>query len=193
MKTLVLATAALLGSLATSAADAAATIRFVEANGMIDISLSGSLDLTGMVSDGQVYGSLAGAVQPQIGTVQIGGSFMSPTYEYVGVTGPASFGTNWISLFTSNSGDALYLFNLSHALYITTSYVSGAQLSAAAQIANATFASIGINPGDYVYTLASGDTLTIAVSAVPEPGTAALGVMGVAFLMLAASRRRSSH
>jgi hypothetical protein len=71
-------------------------------------------------------------------------------------------------------------------------YQSGAALSGSATYDNATFASLGLMPGSYVYTWGSGanaDSLTINIEAVPELSTWAMMALGFAGLGFVGRRR----
>lgn len=185
------AIAAVMGIYTTSAT-AAVRLQLLENGSNINITLAGTLDLTGLTSDGQTYGALADSIQPLFATIQVGGPFAAPTLAYTGITGPTTFGTgSGNAFFTSSAGDPVYLINgfgLSQ-LYLPLSYVSGAPLSATGTIINSSFFGIGMVPGEYVYRLASGDTFTVAAGVVPEPDTGMLGIAGVVFVALAAYRR----
>jgi hypothetical protein len=74
--------------------------------------------------------------------------------------------------------------------------MSGASLSETSTYDDATFASLGITPGTYVYSWGSGanaDMLTIIIGgSVAEPSTWAMMLMGFAGLGYAAFRRHAA-
>jgi PEP-CTERM motif len=74
-------------------------------------------------------------------------------------------------------------------------YVSGSPLSETSTYLGATFASLGVTPGQYVYTWGSGDhadsfTINIGASPVPEPSTWAMMLIGFAGLGYAALKHK---
>ena len=75
-------------------------------------------------------------------------------------------------------------------------YVSGAALSDSMTFNNATFASLGVTPGTYVWTWGTGlanqnFTLIIGGAGVPDGGST-VSLLGCALLGLAALRRKLS-
>ena len=77
-------------------------------------------------------------------------------------------------------------------------YVPGDPLSGTSVYARATFASLGVTPGTYVWTWGSGanaDSLTLQIGhapAVSEPASMALLALGVAGLGVRRWRRRTA-
>ena len=74
-------------------------------------------------------------------------------------------------------------------------YVSGAALSDSMTFNNATFASLGVTPGTYVWTWGTGAnqnfTLVIGAAGVPDGGST-VSLLGCALLGLTALRRKLS-
>jgi hypothetical protein len=113
---------------------------------------------------------------------------------YVGsINGPATFGSGLIFTTTESSGDPVGFSASASFVFVPDDYVSGAPLSETSTYADATFASLGITPGTYVYSWGSdahADTLTIEIgSPIPEPSTWAMGLIGFAGLGYASYRR----
>jgi hypothetical protein len=79
---------------------------------------------------------------------------------------------------------------------VPTGYVSGAALSNTSTYDNATFASLGVTPGAYVWTWGSGahiDSFTLVIGA-PEPSGVLLLALPLGFVvMLAACHRRATR
>ena len=80
--------------------------------------------------------------------------------------------------------------------YVPQGYVSGAALSDSMTFNNATFASLGVTPGTYVWTWGTGlanqnFTLMIGGAGVPDGGST-VSLLGCALLGLAALRRKLS-
>jgi len=156
-----------------------------EQNGNVVASGSGALDLTGLT--GPVPGSTSSGafMDPQAGIIVTGPAIGLADSRYTGFTGPTSFGSGG-PLFDANSGTGVRV-GIDNAvgvdaLILPAGYVSGSPLSATATWNTATFASLGVTPGTYVWTWGSaGDdsfTLQIGPSAVPGP-VAGAGLPGV--------------
>jgi PEP-CTERM motif-containing protein len=81
---------------------------------------------------------------------------------------------------------------------VPVGYISGASLAGTSTYLNASFASLGLTPGEYTWTWGSGDhadSFTLDVGGVipptvPEPSTWAMMLLGFAGLGYAAVRRR---
>jgi hypothetical protein len=79
-------------------------------------------------------------------------------------------------------------------LFVPEGYVSGAALSHSMAFNNATFASLGLTPGTYVWSWGTGlpsqnFTLIIGGAGVPDGGST-VSLLGCALLGLAALRRK---
>jgi PEP-CTERM motif len=80
-------------------------------------------------------------------------------------------------------------------VFVPDASTSGDPLSETSTYDDATFASLGITPGTYVYGWGSGadaDTLTIVIG-VPEPSTWAMMLLGFVALDGAAITRSAFH
>ncbi len=120
---------------------------------------------------------------------------------YTGFTGPASFGSGGRFFANTGSGDFVgILGNVGTGigpvglLFVPLGYVSNAGLSDSMTFNNATFASLGLTPGSYVWTWGTGlmnqnFTLQIGSPSVPDGGST-VSLLGVALLGLAAVRRK---
>jgi len=153
-----------------SQASASALLVAEETGGDVVITLSGSIDLTGLSHIGPVGGGMDGLIDSSSSTVNLYAAYGSRYfYSVSSVTG--SFG---------DSVDAT----------ADTEYVSGSALSGSMTFEGETFASLGLySDFDVVYTLGNGETVTFSGTAVPEPATCA-GMAGIAALGLAVAARR---
>ena len=114
---------------------------------------------------------------------------------YRGFTGPASFGSGGFFAADTSSGDFVGI-NIPGGLFVPAGYVSNTALSDSGTWNNATFASLGVTPGTYVWTWGTGlpnqnFTLQIGPAGVPDGGST-VSLLGFALLGLAAVRRKLS-
>jgi hypothetical protein len=187
-----LASAAILALSAFAAQSAQATyvITFEEVGSDVVEVGGGTIDLTGLDTFGSRQGAFA-TIQPDAGV------FVSGTGEatiYTGLTSaPSNFGSGGRTSANTSNGDGIVLFD--NIFAISEGYTSGAPLSETSTYIDATFASLGMTPGAYVWTWGSGvdaDSLTINIVAspppVPEPSTWAMMLIGFAGLGYAGYR-----
>ena len=191
------------------------TVSIIQQNGNVVATGSGSLNLSGLLFIGSEFGSEHGVTSflypsaPQFGT----GTFpLSPTLVddvYAGTGfGPANFGTGMRTAATTSSGNVVWLnYGASlNSLYLNVpiGYVSDNALSNSATWNNATFASLGVTPGTYVWAWGDGADQRVTLDilgtssgtpsngAVPEPPSIALFGAGLIGLSLLLRRRKNS-
>jgi len=158
---------------------------------------SGPINLTGLTFV-QTNIVLAG-VSGFFAIIETGPS-PSPVDRYLGFTGPTSFGSGFFMEASAGSGDLVGIRNDIRngfpGLLVPQGYVSGTALLDSMTFNNATFASLGVTPGTYVWSWGNGlpnqnFTLTIGGVGVPDGGTT-VSLLGFALLGLAALRRKLS-
>jgi len=167
-------------------------VKFVQQGNNVVATGSGAFDLTGLT-----YHSVTPAfpaIDPYHAGIILG--FPSPSLDvYTGITGPTSFGNGSATFANGGSGDTIGFeggtFDFGKpAIALPSGYLSGAALSSAAIWENASFASLGVTPGSYVWTWGTGadQSFTLDVgaptAAVPEP--AALALFGFGVLLIGA-------
>ena len=154
---------------------------------------SGPLDLTGLTLV-VTYASLPAQIFPVLGQIVTGSGGATDGYQG-SISGPTSFGGVFFTFASSGSGDSVGIFRDTSTLLVPSGYVSGNALSDSATYNNATFASLGVTPGTYVWTWGAGAnqnfTLQIGPAGVPDGGST-VSLLGFALLGLAALRRKLS-
>lgn len=185
-----------------SPAMAAYTVTFEQVGNNLVATGSGSLNL-GSLTFQYIFDG-GGFATPYAGTIVVGlGTFD----DYVTSTsfGNFSFGTGSGGNGFASTGQGLGLervqkcdiyYPCNYNVIVPQGYVSGtaAGLSTTSWL-NASFASFGLTPGDYVYAFgqdATSDTFTVRVgSAVPEPSTWAMMLLGFGGIGIAVRRKRA--
>ncbi|MGI9519246.1 MAG: hypothetical protein ACR2NP_19505 [Pirellulaceae bacterium] len=185
-------------------ADAEIIIDMEEIGGDVVVSSAGGeFDLTGLTflfsvnsgfGNGLVDPSGSNAPAVVFGVAPVLSDFYGLNGE---ITGPTSFGTGGFAFADSGTGiqfGAIFdSFGGIHNFTLPNLYVSGDTLGAASSTySGATFASLGLTPGTYVWDWGSNDpntSLTLNIIGTPEPTSFAM--FGVVCAMMTPRRRRS--
>ena len=147
---------------------------------------SGAIDLTGLTLQGT--GPADPLINPFIGRIFTGASASIDGYSSLAFSGPLGFGQVFGSgaLASSGSGDLVGIFGSAQIVAVPAGYVSGTLLSDSSTYNGATFSSLGVTPGTYVWSWGTGAnqnfTLQIPAAAVPDSGP----TFGLLLLSLAA-------
>ena len=183
------------GNIAANASPYVVTLEEVGSN--VVATGSGNIDLTGLTLSGNVPNENSGVV-PNLARLAVGGSSFTDLYSpSAPFSGPSSFGPG-SSLTNANSESgswvALGVFP-NNEIGVPTGYSSDSPLGNSTAIYNnATFASLGVTPGIYLWTWGNRPDqrfeLDIGVTAVPEPVAAPLFAAGLAALGLLHWRRK---
>ena len=173
--------------------------------------LSGSLDLNGAVQrlNGQaapVYGASLAHFDEIYFVVQASDSATLDPRGYYWLIDPPAANPASSSTVSIASGQValpgIFELNVDRGrgglsyVVAASDYQSGSPLSQTLTFANASFDSLRLVPGDYVYTLrGSNDTLTLSfnsVAAVPEPQAYLMMLLGLGVVAGVARRRRNA-
>jgi hypothetical protein len=159
---------------------------------------SGDIDLIGLtqVYSDQLYPVSAGLwpSYPFIGL----GSGNSDGYAYVNlISGPTNFGSGGPTGADAVSGGFVGGV-LSGGPIVPASYVSDSLISNSATFDNTTIAALGLTPGTYTWIWGSDSpdqsfAIDVVASAVPEPSTWAMMILGFCGLGYMARRRREVY
>jgi hypothetical protein len=175
------------------------TITLKQVGSNVVVTGSGAINLTGLtfVSGGFVA---TGSMGPSIALLAVAdGTGLS---QYTGFSGPSSFGpgTTIINA-SSDSGDSVSIIGAvvfpGPGIFLPAGYVSGTALSDSSTYNNATFASLGVTPGTYIWSWGTGlanQNFTLQIGPVPGPsvpdGASTVSLLGFALVGLAALRRK---
>ena len=155
---------------------------------------SGTLDLEGLSVVFQ--GGQTVAINPTLSLVAVGGitpfADVIDSYGLSNGTLPPNIGPGIaFAIPNSVSGDnfGFGVFGGSEEIFVPTGYVSGNPLSGSSFYQGQSLASIGLTPGSYGFTIPSGDSVTLNISAIPEPNSAVLLCCGLCGSVLVIRRR----
>jgi hypothetical protein len=179
--------------LTASLANASVVVNIAQSGANVDVTATGSLDLTGATFN---------HVQPYSTGIIPGGSnwyvALGTTagmdwYDLSGVSLP--YGTSGF-YFTSSitSGDAFSIWGFNGGqpqVGLTTGYTSGTPISADMTLPGETISAMTLIPGTYTFTVPN-DTIILNIAGttgVPEPSTLAMMLNGVAALGFSGYRR----
>ena len=131
---------------------------------------SGAINLTGLTFfSGDCHSADPNAVSEQY----YGARALGRGHVYTGFTGPTSFGSGVFFFANTGSGD---LVGIIEQVLATSSvpqgYVSGTALSDSMTFNNATFASLGVTPGTYIWSWGTGlpnQNFTLIIGGVAFP------------------------
>lgn len=178
-------------------ANAAGVINVIDNGTDVVASASGSFNTAALTKTSGITGrALVLGSHPAGGLLTVGGVASSPSVDldtYEAISGPARFGPNTGGVVFADlaTGDTISMF-AGLQLNLPAGYVSGTELSGTATWLGKDLATLRMTPGTYMWTWGSGataDSLTLNISVIPEPSSAALFLVGVTGAM--SLRRRA--
>jgi hypothetical protein len=178
--------------LAVGMANATVLINITDSGGNVNVTVTGSLDLTGATFDHEQPYSTGIIPGGSNWYIALGTTPGMDWYQLTSVDLP--FGTD-TTFFTSSttSGDAFSIWGESGGtpvVGLTTGYVSGTPISADMVLLGESIAGMTLIPGTYTFTIPN-DTIILEIggTSVPEPSTWVMMLNGLAALGFAGYRR----
>jgi hypothetical protein len=192
-----LLTATLLGLAAVSTSAKAELVIDITQQGANVIATGfGTVDISDLTK-GNSETPAGGAVLGSVAFVGVGSGGMYTMYS--SISGPTSFGGGGLNFASSTSGSIFGLNGSSFGdfLFVPVGYTSGNFISGTDEFDSNTISGLGLTPGTYTYTFGSGpdaDSVVVNignVSAVPEPSTWAMMILGFCGVGFIAYRRKN--
>jgi hypothetical protein len=152
-------------------AKCAAVLTVLESGGDVVVLGSGTLDLNGLALLGSDANSISGTLNGGSAALVIGeGGYAI----YGGSAGPSSFGQSGLFMANDSTGDLFGIGAQGMAIIVPFAYSSGFPMSATSTWKDSSISSLGLTPGTYTYTWATGIGATVeslTVNVIPEPST----------------------
>lgn len=179
--------------MSAGSARAGLVILIQEVGNDVVITANGTLNVADLTAQGSV--SVFNGMIPRSGYLTFRKDNLSANL-YAGISGPASFGTGDFSFASSSSVNFSFLLTgIGSQIALDKQYDFGAgdTISNSATYSNASFDSLGITPGTYIWTWGSGENAdSITLTVVPEPSAYAMATGLALALAIPALRRRSA-
>jgi hypothetical protein len=140
---------------------------------------SGTINTTDLRFGGETM--VTAVIAPDVAAIFTGPTGFTPTTVYSGFAGPTNFGSGSGIDVSSGSGMRVGISVSHDTIFVPRGYVSGSPLMSTSTWDDATFSSLGVTPGTYVWTWGSGanaGSFTLR-AAVPEPAKLGLITFGL--------------
>jgi hypothetical protein len=180
--------------LAAGPANADEVINITESGGNVDVTATGSLNLTGATFDHQQNYSTGIIPGGSNWYIALGTTLGMDWYRLTSVTLPFGTSSTYYTSFLT-SGDASSIWGYAGGtplVGVSTGYTSGSLIAADMVLSGQTIAGLSLIPGTYTFTLPN-DTITLQIgtssSSVPEPSIWAMMLSGFAALRFVGCRR----
>jgi PEP-CTERM motif len=175
----------------SSQTQAAFTITIQQVGSNLVATGSGSINLTGISSNGFGFDTphIAGA----FASADVGATGNNISYGTTFTGGVPSFGDQFSIGETSGTGDWVGIDGQFGQLYLPPGYVSGNPLAGTGVYVGQSISSMDLVPGSYTWSWGTGptaDSFTVNIIGVPEPSSIVLGALGVGLLAIARRRRQ---
>jgi hypothetical protein len=176
----------IVSGLSAPSAQAGYVVTLTQVGSNVVASGSGTIDLTDLTFFLDNTGK-ASQVFPHQGTI-ITGLALPFVDLYQGLSGPFGFGGGDITFANSSSGDLVGVTGgvafggVFGTLFLPHGYISDTPLADSATFNNATFSSLGVTPGTYVWTWGSGadaDSFTLRIGTAPPPPGVTVNTMPI--------------
>ena len=153
---------------------------------------TGAIDLTGLFYEYTVSDSGGGYIGPAIADFGLGADAMADQYDG-DIHGPTNFGTGGPKLADMSNGDAMGLLELYSTygeIWVPKGYISNSFLSDNAVYDDASYSSLGLNVGTYVWAWGGGQNQRVELDILPTPEPSGLMLFGSGLMGLAGMARR---
>jgi len=188
-----LALVSLLGLGMTQSARANYIVTLQEVGSDVVATGTGAIDLTGLT--GPFPSNLTPFIWPSYPGIITGAPGLGAEWDGNQFSGPPNFGSGGITPADSGVGQlaGIAISPSLDVIFVPFGYVNDTLLSNSATYNNATFATLGVTPGTYVWTWGTGPdqnfTLQIGPASVPDTGTT-FSLLSLALLGVAVLRRK---
>ena len=174
-------------SLFSLSAPAAIVVTAYESGTDVIFEAEGSLDITGLTPLSS--GNTNAFISPAENRFSLGATDILPFDFYLATSSARAFGSLFITSF-ADSGEGMRLGASASGINLPANYESGTDISASAIFNLASFESLGLIEGSYIWTLSTNDSLTLNVTTAPIPLPAAIWMLlsGLVFLSRPRSR-----
>ena len=135
-------------------------------------------------------------IRPAAAVIVTGTTGTASVDVYTGFSGPMDFGGGFSTQANSGSGDRVGIGGFTNLIVVPTGYLSGTLLTSSSTWSGATFSSLGVTPGTYIWNWggrAHHDFFKLQIRAVVPDSGSTLGLLSIAFVGLIGIRFLSAR